>query len=181
MASPSLKPLQRPVRILIRTRPAQLQEIHPLLDQADTKLIEKLCMPLLGSSDAAEIRHLITKTSARNGSERVEIVFDYGVPANECQPQVAAFNVKVDGSNLTVTRLFNPTIKPEVNRRVELWRKMNLTYDISFPSRTDVRQKRRTPNGVPPVSVFMFNVMRSLGANIPNRLSYPRHELGISV
>ena len=29
----------------------------------------------------------------------MEIVFDYGVPANECQPQVAAFNVEVNGSN----------------------------------------------------------------------------------
>ena len=103
MASPSFEPLQRPVRIFIRTRPVQLQKIHPLLDQTDTKLIEKLCIPLFGTCDTAEIRHLITKTSAKNGSERVEIVFDYDVPANECQPQVAAFNVEVDGSNLMIT------------------------------------------------------------------------------
>jgi hypothetical protein len=69
MASPSYEPLQRPVRILLQTRPAQLQKIHPLLDQADTKLIEKLCMPLFGNSDTAEIRYLIIKTSAGNGSE----------------------------------------------------------------------------------------------------------------
>ena len=36
----SIKP---PIRVLIRTRLAHLQKIHPSLDQADTELIKKLC------------------------------------------------------------------------------------------------------------------------------------------
>ncbi|KAH0562516.1 hypothetical protein GP486_002791 [Trichoglossum hirsutum] len=138
----SLEPLRCPVRIFVRTRPVQLQKIHPLLDRADTELIEKLCVALFGSYDTSEIRHLITKTSTKRESEQVEIVFDYGVPTSDCQPKVAAFNVKVSGSDLTVTRLFNPILQPEVNRRVELWRSINLKCNTSFPSRTDVRRKR---------------------------------------
>jgi hypothetical protein len=103
--------------------------------QADIQLIEQLCVQLFSNNDAAKIHQLITKISDQEGSERVEIVFDYGVPADERQPEVVAFNVKVDGST------FNPRITPEVNRRVEIWRTLNVKNGIGFPSRTDVRKK----------------------------------------
>jgi hypothetical protein len=109
--------------------------------QADIQLIEQLCVQLFSNNDAAKIHQLITKISDQEGSERVEIVFDYGVPADERQPEVVAFNVKVDGSTLTVQQLFNPRITPEVNRRVEIWRTLNVKNGIGFPSRTDVRKK----------------------------------------
>ena len=140
MDPPSIIP---PVRVLIRTRPAQLQKIHPSLDQADTKLIEKLCVEL-SITDKTKINHLITTTSdeKKNLKERVDIVFDYGVPTNECQPQVVAYSVKVDGSLLTIKQLFHPQIKPKVNQTVEVWRTTNSKYGYNFPSRTDVRRRR---------------------------------------
>jgi hypothetical protein len=56
----------------------------------------------------------------------VDIVFDYGVPTNECQPQVVAYGVKVDGSLLTIEQLFNPQIKLKVNQTVEVWTTANV-------------------------------------------------------
>ncbi|CZR65239.1 uncharacterized protein PAC_15139 [Phialocephala subalpina] len=58
MGLPSIKP---PIRILIRTRPDQLTTIHPILDRADTSLIERLCVELC-IADTTEIQRLITKT-----------------------------------------------------------------------------------------------------------------------
>lgn len=132
-----------PVRVLIRTRPSQLQKIHPSLDIADTILIKRICAEL-SVADESKISHLITRTSdeKRNGKERVDIVFDYGVPPNELQPQVVAYSVKFDGSVLTTKLLLNPLYRPIVNRTVEAWRSIDLQYGGSFPGRTDVRRKR---------------------------------------
>ncbi|OCK74664.1 hypothetical protein K432DRAFT_386676, partial [Lepidopterella palustris CBS 459.81] len=143
MASPSIDPLRHPVRVLIRTRPTHLQKIHSSFDQADTKLIEKLRVQLSGKTDTIEIRHLITRIADEKGSERVDIVFDYGVPADECQPEVVAFKVRIDDSRLIITQLLHPRIKPRVNDTVDWWRGINLKNHITFPSRTDVRRKRR--------------------------------------
>ena len=133
--------LRCPIRVLIRTRPAQLQKIHPSVDDADTRLIEKLCVQLSGNTDTTEIRHLITKISDEKGSERVDIVFDYGVPTSECRPQVMAFKVKFNGLVLIIEQLYNPQIEPKVNKTVEWWRAINLKHSISFPSQTDVQKK----------------------------------------
>ena len=143
MASPSTNILRRPVRVLIRTRPAQLQKIHPSINQADTKLIEKLLVEMTGSVDTTNTYHLITRISDRKRSGRVDIVFDYGVHLDAHQPQVMAFDVKVGDSSLIITELFNPAIRPKVNETVEWWRAINLKHDIDFPSRTDVRREGR--------------------------------------
>jgi len=98
MTSSSLNPLKPPVRVLIRTRPAQIQKFHPSLDQADVVLIGKFCVQMFDTTDTAEICHLITKMSDEKGSERVDIIFDCDVPTNDCQPKVMAFKVKVQNS-----------------------------------------------------------------------------------
>jgi hypothetical protein len=143
MALPSTDVLRRPVRVFIRTRPAQLQKIHPSINQADTKLIEKLLVEMTGSVDTTNIYHLITKISDRKRSGQVDIVFDYSVHLNAHQPQVMAFNVKVGDSSLTITGLFNPAIRPKVNKTVEWWRAINLKHDVDFPSQTDVQREGR--------------------------------------
>jgi len=179
MASPSTDLSRRPVRVLIRTRPAQLRKIHPSVDQADAKLIEKLCVELSGSVDTTNIFHLITKISDRKRSERVDIVFDYGVPLDARQPQVKAFDVKVADSRLTITELFNPAIQPKVNETVEWWRAINLKHGINFPSRTDVRRKGRAPGVALPVSISTFSVLRNLNVNISNSLRHPWYKFEI--
>ena len=92
MASPSTEPLRRPVRVLVRTPPAQLEKIRPSVNQADTKLIEKFWVQQSGSTDTVEICYLIAKISDWKGSERADIIFSYGVPSNDYRPRVMAFN-----------------------------------------------------------------------------------------
>jgi hypothetical protein len=142
MTSPSITTLKCPVRVLIRTSPAQLGKIHPSLFQADSHLIKRLCAQLSSNEETTEIHHLITKLSNRRGSECEEIVFDYGVPADEYQPAVVAFNVKVAGSTLTIQQLCSPLLRRKVNERVEIWRKINLKNGFAFPSQTDVRKNQ---------------------------------------
>ncbi|KAF2175222.1 hypothetical protein K469DRAFT_702918 [Zopfia rhizophila CBS 207.26] len=143
MTSPPTDSLRGPIRVLIRTRPAYLQEIHPSFDQADTALIEKLCASSCDEIDASQIRHLITRIADEKRSERVDIIFDYGVPAEELDPEVLAFKVGVKNSRLTVTKLPHPDIKSKVNDTVHWWRGINVKNHITFPSRTDVRRRRR--------------------------------------
>src|SRR5688572_20018270 len=59
MGLPSINP---PIRVLIRTRLAQLQKIDHSFDKADTELIKKLC-DKLSITDETKIRHLITRIS----------------------------------------------------------------------------------------------------------------------
>jgi hypothetical protein len=59
MCLPSINP---PIRVLIRTRLAQLQKIDPSFDKADTELIKRLC-DRLSITDETKIRHLITRIS----------------------------------------------------------------------------------------------------------------------
>ncbi|KAF2817574.1 uncharacterized protein BDZ99DRAFT_19130 [Mytilinidion resinicola] len=143
MASPLIGRLSRPVRFLIRTRPVQLEKIHPSVDKADTELLEQFWTQISGRTDTTEICHLITKISDRKGSDRVDIVFDYGVPLDADGPNVMAFDVKCSDSRLIVKRLASPAISPKVNETVKWWREINLEHNISFPSRTDVRRKGR--------------------------------------
>jgi len=80
-----------PVRVLIRTRPAELQKIEPSLYKPDSILIDKLCVKL-SITDAMKVTYLITKIADdRKERERVDIIFDYGVPADQVQPEVRAY------------------------------------------------------------------------------------------
>jgi hypothetical protein len=51
----------------------------------------------------------------------VDIIFDYSVPADEVQPKVKAYSIKVNGSNLIVTDYFHPIIKSIANAVVGLF------------------------------------------------------------
>jgi len=79
MASLSIELLARPVRVLIRTRPAQLEKVHTSIEQADTELIKRSWVQQSNSADTTELCHLITRISDWKTSERVDIIFDYGV------------------------------------------------------------------------------------------------------
>ena len=59
MGLPSINP---PIRVLIRTRLAQLEKINRSFDKADTELIKKLC-DRLSITDETKTRHLITRIS----------------------------------------------------------------------------------------------------------------------
>lgn len=74
----------------------------------------------------------------------MDIIFDYGVPADDGQPPVEAYQVKVGSSDLTVKPLSSPLIQPKVNQLVGIWRSMNSENDLELPSRTDVRRRLLT-------------------------------------
>jgi hypothetical protein len=118
MASTLNNVLRRPVRVLIRTHLEYLQKIDPSPDMADIKLIETFWAQLCNTTDATGICHLITKISDSKRSERVEIVFDYDVPATERQPRVVAFKVEYNDSLLSVRQLSHPLIQRMVNDTV---------------------------------------------------------------
>jgi hypothetical protein len=137
-------PIQPPVRVLIRTRPVQLEKIKRSLFEADSILIEKLCVEL-SIKDTTKIAHLITKIADdKKQKERVDIIFDYGVSTDEGQPKVRAYHINVNGSNLVIKDYFHPAIKPTVNMVVSLYRSQNSQEGLAFPSRTDVRRRRLT-------------------------------------
>jgi hypothetical protein len=84
----NLHPINPPVRVLIRTRPAELQKIEPSIYKADSILVDKLCAEL-SIIDTTKVAHLITKIAdEKKERERVDIIFDYGVPADDVQPEV---------------------------------------------------------------------------------------------
>jgi len=139
MDLPSIKP---PVRILFRTRPDQLMTIHPILDKADTTLIEKLCIELC-ITDKAKVQRLITKIWKEKRHERVDIICDYGASTNN-KPPVIAYDVIIDGPNLIIKQLVHPQIRSRVNKEVEAWRQLSAERDgIHFPGRTDLRESQR--------------------------------------
>jgi hypothetical protein len=161
MGLPSIKP---PIRILIRTRPDQLTTIHPILDKADTSLIERLCVELC-ITDTTEIQRLITKTWKEKKLDRVDIICDYGVSTND-EPQVMAYDVTIDGSNLIIKPLPHPQIRWMVNKEVEAWKQLSAQYDgITFPGRTDLRESQRRLDqrrlgNAPLVSVLESSIMK---------------------
>ncbi|KAF2192036.1 hypothetical protein K469DRAFT_346635 [Zopfia rhizophila CBS 207.26] len=147
MASPLY--LKRPVRVLIRTRRTDLENVHPSVEKADTELIAQFCQ-LSGIIDTAEIRHLITRFDI----ERVDILFDYGVPMDDHYPEVRAFKVRVKDSIPRITQLFNPAIETFVNRTVDVWKTELRGSNVNFPRRTDVEKIRRALASVATVSVI---------------------------
>jgi hypothetical protein len=79
----NLHPIKPLVRVLIRTRPAELQKIEPSLYTADSMLINKLCAEL-SITDTKKVAHLITRVADKKKErERVDIIFDYGMPVDE--------------------------------------------------------------------------------------------------
>jgi hypothetical protein len=78
------------------------------------------------------VRHLITRIA-----KRVWIVFDYGVPNDDRQPRVAAFNVNLVGGALSISEFKAP--EAYVNGIVQTREVQNATHNWQFPSRTDLR------------------------------------------
>jgi hypothetical protein len=159
MSLPSINP---PIRVLIRTRLAQLQKIDPSFDKADTELIQRLCDRLFITGET-KVRHLITRISdgkkvddkkmddkkvdsEKVDSEkldRVDIIFDYGSPTTECQPRVMAYSITVEGSDLTIKQLPHPNIRTFVNLTVKTFESINLENNRCFPNRPDIRAETR--------------------------------------
>jgi hypothetical protein len=138
----NLHPIKPLVQVLIRTRPAKLQKIEPLLYTADSMLINKLCAKL-SITDTKKVAYLITRVvDEKKERERVDIIFDYGMPADKAQPKVRTFYIKVNSSNLMVKDYFHLTIKSIVNLVVGLFRLQNSEKGLAFPSWTDVRKRR---------------------------------------
>lgn len=129
----SLPLVQPPIRVLIRTLLAQLQKIHPSIDQADTELIKRLC-DKLSITDYTRISHLITRVLDDKKLERVDIIFNYGSPTIECQPRVMAYSITVKDPDLIVEQLFHPSIRQIVNRTVKTFESINLENGRCFPS-----------------------------------------------
>jgi hypothetical protein len=160
----SLPPVNPPIRILIRTRLAQLQKIHHSIDQADTELIKKLC-DKLSINDEREISHLITRISdvkklddqKLDDEKLVDIVFDYGIPTIRCQPSVIAYAIEVKGPDLIVTQLSEPYIRGFVNRTVDTYDEINFENNRCFPIRPDIRaETQRQRRAMLPVSNLRF-------------------------
>lgn len=129
--------LKRPVRVLLRTRQTDLENVQSS-GEADTELITQFCR-LSGIVDTAETQHLVTRLD----KGRVDIVFDYGVPIDDDQPEVAAFKVRIKDSIPRITHLFNPTIRTFVNRTISIWKTELRGSSNNFPRRTDVERIRR--------------------------------------
>ncbi|PVH69119.1 hypothetical protein DL98DRAFT_182661 [Cadophora sp. DSE1049] len=128
--------LDPPIRFLFRTRPDQLEMIHPSLDLADTILIEKLC--LIHKIDISKTQRLITKVWIEKTTERADIICDYGVSTN-AEPKVMAYDITIKDSNLIIDPLVHSEIRSRVNKEVKVWRELNIKYGMDFPGRTDVR------------------------------------------
>src|SRR5579871_5164332 len=113
MTSPWSNSFDGPVRVLLRAKSTDIKKIDTCIEEADKKLIEKLCVGL----DLEKVRHLLTKQSDKqSGGERVDIVFDYGVSTSA--PDVVVFRVGVKDSTPSFKRLSSPVAKDEVNRIV---------------------------------------------------------------
>jgi hypothetical protein len=153
----SLHLINPPIRVLIRTRLAQLQKIDPSFDKADTELIQRLCDRLFITGET-KIRHLITRISDDKKVDdkkvdcekvdgekldRVDIIFDYGSPTTECQPRVMAYSITVEGSDLTIKQLPHPNIRTFVNLTVKTFKSINLENNRCFPNRPDIRAETR--------------------------------------
>jgi hypothetical protein len=147
--------LDPPIRFLFRTRPDQLEMIHPSLDHADTILIESIC--LIHNIDISRIQRLITKVWIEKKTERADIICDYDVFTN-AEPKVMAYDITIEGSNLIIDPLVHSEIRSRVNKEVKAWKELNIKYGMDFPGRTDVRiwqrrQEQLRP-GNAPVSVL---------------------------
>jgi len=78
---------------------------------------------------------------------------------DERQPKVVAYEVTADGPALIIIPLFHPHIKLRVNTQVEAWRSLSISHGLPFPSRTDVRESRRSPQNAPLVSMPKSNII----------------------
>ncbi len=159
--------IEAPIRVLIRTRLAQLEKIDHSFDKADAELIRKLC-DSLSIIDETKIIHLITRISDDKKVVnkkmvdkkvddkqvddkqvddkklgRVDIIFDYGLPTIKCQPRVMAYSITVEGSDLNIKPLLNPNIRQSVNRTVDTYNEINLENSRCFPIRPDTRAETR--------------------------------------
>jgi hypothetical protein len=136
-----------PVRVLIRTRLGDSQQIDPSIKRADEEFIAQLCIKLSSSIDKTAIHHLITRqsdsTMQSDRSGYVDIVFDHNLAENVEQPEVRGFKVRIRHSVWKIEELHNPSIKSAVNKTVKAWKEINLKHGLSFPSRGDIRSETR--------------------------------------
>ena len=74
---------------------------------------------MTGSVNITNTYYLITRILDRKRSGRVDIIFNYSVHLDIYQPQVLAFNIKVNNLSLIIMEFFNLAIWPKVNKTVE--------------------------------------------------------------
>lgn len=145
--------LEPPVRILLRTRRVDLANVRSSVEEADTELITQFCRQY--GIDTANTQHLITRLDRK----QVDILFDYGVPTDDRQPEVAAFKVRVKDKDSVpgIEQLLNPVIRAIVNTTVDVWKTELRESKINFPRRTDIEKIRRALATVASVSVIHEN------------------------
>lgn len=111
-------------------------------------MIKKLC-DILSITNKTKISHLITRISDNKKLdgrrlERVDIIFDYGLPTIDCQPPVIAYTITVESPNLIVKQLSNPRIRQFVNLTVKTSESINLEIIRRFPCQPDIRAVTRS-------------------------------------
>ena len=129
MGLPLINP---PVRVLIRTRLAQLQTIDPSFDKADTELIKRLC-DRLSITGETKIRHLITRISDGKKVDGISKVDDKKVDnkkvdgekvdGNKVDDKVDGNKVdgnKVDGNKVDDNRVDGEEVDGEKLERVDI-------------------------------------------------------------
>ena len=112
MGLPLINP---PVRVLIRTRLAQLQTIDPSFDKADTELIKRLC-DRLSITGKTKIRHLITRISDGKKVDGNSKVDDKKVDGEKVDGEKVddnKVNDKVNGNKVNGNKVDNNRIDGE--------------------------------------------------------------------
>jgi hypothetical protein len=128
-----------PVRVLIRTRLAQLQTINPSFNKADIELIKRLCNRL-SITGKTKIRYLITRISdskkvdsnskVDNKKVNNKKVDSEKVDGNKVNNKVDSNKVdsnKVNGNKVNSNKVDNNRVDSEELERV------NIIFDYSLP------------------------------------------------
>jgi len=120
MGLPLINP---PVRVLIRTRLAQLQTIDPSFDKADTELIKRLC-DRLSITGKTKIRHLITRISDGKKVDGNSKVDDKKVDGEKVDGEKVdgekVDGEKVDGNKVDDNRVDGEEVDGEKLERVDI-------------------------------------------------------------
>jgi hypothetical protein len=131
MGLPSINP---PIRVLIRTRLAQLQKIDPSFDKADTELIKRLCNRLSITGETT-VRHLITRISDNKKVDDNKVdnkkVDGNKVDGNKTDSEKVDDN-KVDSEKMDSEKVDSEKVDGEKvdNKKLE---RVNIIFDYSLP------------------------------------------------
>jgi hypothetical protein len=127
MGLPSINP---PIRVLIRTRLAQLQKIDPSFDKADTELIKRLC-DRLSITGETTVRHLITRISDNKKVDDNK-VDDKKVDGNKADGEKVDGN-KVDDNKVDDNRVDSEKVDSEKVDGKKLER-VDIIFDYGSPT-----------------------------------------------